>query len=248
MYSLCCLLLTSPLAGCGDDPAVDGGVVTDGSVDSGSDVMPSEDAGADGGQTDGGTLDASVTDGGADAGATDAGPSSCVRGTPLPAQCTGASPSEMVLCFENASGCPGETIDVDIVIRAPAGCDRITQAGGGFDLGGLVLTNAVGHGMPSSGRCIRREACDICSPPSLDWGIFPRDAVGVPACPNEYPVSSTMPIDTLRFTIPPTLAPGDYTLPLSSSVNISSRVASCGAPPGGSVETRSGVAPTIRVY
>ncbi|MEM9070635.1 MAG: hypothetical protein AAGE52_19165 [Myxococcota bacterium] len=210
------IVASTLLAACGGNPAV---VVP---------VDAATDASSEGGR------DAGV-DSGMDSG-TDSGMDSGCSTTPPELQCA-LSAAELVVCFEHAAGCPGDVVDVGVFVRGPEGCENTLQATGTFATGEFALANPRDQNDPIGGRCIRRDLCGICSPPSVDWAILRGDAVGVDACPMLYPIGR---MDTIQLEIPADLAPGDYPLAVTGG-RVFGIESACGS------DTRTILGPTITV-
>lgn len=232
------------MSACGDDGGPsDSGAGDSGAGDSGSGDSSVADSGLDGSPGDSGS------DASADAG--DTGTPGCTEGAPIVTHCASSSPpSEVTVCFENAAGCPGETVEVRVYVDAPAGCTEIVQSTASFEAMDFEVANVADDSVPTMGRCLRREVCSICTPPLVDWAVLPGDAVGVAACPGEYALTGTTPFDTVELTIPVGKAPGDYNLSAEARANVISRLAACGGTDvgGGIFESMQIETPTIRVY
>ncbi|MEM9070636.1 MAG: hypothetical protein AAGE52_19170 [Myxococcota bacterium] len=239
---------------------------SDGSVDGAVDAGERDGATTDGATTDGATTDGATTDGAVDGGidasidadvdagvamdadvdamdadvdaATDAGvdgSSGCRAPAPTP-QCA-FSATELTVCFENAAGCPGDVVDVDVYVLGPDGCENTLQATGTFALEDFRLANPRMQTDPIGGQCIRRTICRSCSPPSVDWALLRGTAVGVAACPEEYPIGR---VDTIRLEIPAGTAAADYPLAVTGG-RVFGIEAACGS------DTRTILGPTLTV-
>lgn len=240
--------IASTDSACGDD----GGPMDSGADSGAGDSATTDSATTDTGATDGGS-DTGPGDSGTDASsdAGDTGTPGCAEGAPIVTHCGSSSPpGEVTVCFENAAGCPGETVEVRVYVNAPSGCTDIVQSTASFEAMDFDVANVADDSVPTMGRCLRREVCSICTPPVVDWAILPGDAVGVAACPAEYSLAGAPPFDIIELTIPVGKAPGDYALSAEANANVITLMAACGGTDvgGGVFESTLIETPTIRVY
>jgi hypothetical protein len=149
----------------------------------------------------------------ADCGAPGCG--TCTPGTPLDLQCVTMTPPtnnmDSKICQENASGCPGEVIDVPLYLVAPTGCTTTHERSITVDSLGMILLNSRSDQCGEE-NCIRREPYMG----NIGWNQFTGDAIGCTEaqCPYDLPVGR---VDTLQLLIPANKTPGDYALPLINS-------------------------------
>jgi hypothetical protein len=156
----------------------------------------------------GGTIDL-VTDCGAP------GCGTCTPGTPIDLQCvTMSAPTDNMdskFCQENASGCPGEVIDVPVYLVVPTGCTLTHQRSLAVNVQGLTLLNPR-NDQCGEENCIRREAYND----TVHWSQFTGNAIGCSEaqCPYVLPVGH---VDTLQLLIPANKTSGDYTFSFVSA-------------------------------
>lgn len=182
----------------------------------------------------GGTLDLV-----ADCGAPGCG--ACTPGAPLPRRCADR-PADVAgsrVCFENASGCPGEIIGLDVHVLLPLACDEHLQASSSFELSGFALLNERTDTCGEE-RCIRREVFAG----RHSWTQLPGSAIGCATCPNAFPAGH---VDTLLVRIPPGRPAGDVELGSTRTGFIG--YAGCGCPDGeGCWLEPMPDTPTVRVF
>ena len=178
----------------------------------------------------------------ADCGAPGCG--ACTHGTAPSPQCNTLPNdlSDSKVCLENAAGCPGEIVGVEVRVLLPTSCAEQTtsQRSALFDLAGFEVLNQR-NATCGEEKCIRRDEFGG----SLEWAQFPNDAIGCSTsqCPSELPGGH---VDTILMRIPAGQAAGDHPLARTGGVLLDP----CNCPGGGScgVNDPAVVAPTIRVF